>query len=227
MNATLMLMLAAAGIGSMHTIAPDHWVAFAALARAERWSASRTALITTLCGLGHVTVSVLLGLASVWFGLEVLQTLGTHLGSAAGLLAIAFGTTYGLWGLHRAIGSRWHSHEPDHVHWHAHHHGMQHHHNADSPALRVTPWTLFVLFSADPCVAVIPLIFAAAPSGRGTILAVVLAYEIATVATMVVLVLPARAAAGALRGAWAERFGAAIAGGVIALVGLFVMRAGL
>jgi nickel/cobalt exporter len=55
------LALAAVTVGSLHSLAPDHWVPFAALARAERWSTGRTAWVTLLCGLGHVTVSVLLG----------------------------------------------------------------------------------------------------------------------------------------------------------------------
>jgi hypothetical protein len=92
---------------------------------------------------------------------------------------------------------------------------------------RMTPWTLFLMFSADPCVAVIPLIFASAPLGWAWTGLVVLAYELATIGTMVILVLPARAAAGMARGAWADRYGDALAGGVVALVGLIVTGLGI
>jgi len=51
---------------------------------------------------------------------------------------------------------------------------------------------------------------------------VVGAYELATIATMVVLVLPAREAAAHVRGPWAVRFGDATAGAVIASVGVLV-----
>jgi hypothetical protein len=34
----LALMLAAAAVGSLHTLAPDHWMPFAALARARNWA---------------------------------------------------------------------------------------------------------------------------------------------------------------------------------------------
>ena len=44
MTAAPALVAAAISIGSIHTLAPDHWVPFAALARAQRWSARRTAL---------------------------------------------------------------------------------------------------------------------------------------------------------------------------------------
>ena len=220
---TLALVAAAASLGSVHTLAPDHWMPFAALARAERWSARRTAAITALCGLGHVTVSVLLGLVSVFLGLELLQSVGRRLESVAGFLLIAFGVVYGLWGLHRAVQARWHAHDHGHVHWHGGHgHGHAH---PDAPTM--TPWMLFLVFCADPCVAVVPLMFAAAPLGWRSTLAVVASYELATIGTMVALVLPARAAATAVRGRWADRYGDLLAGGVIAGVGLVVVSLGL
>lgn len=222
---TLALVVAAASLGSVHTLAPDHWMPFAALARAERWSAGRTALITALCGFGHVSVSVLLGLLSVFFGLELLQTFGHRLEGVAGFVLIGFGVAYGLWGLHRGVQSLWHDHDDGHRHWHG---GQRHtHSHAHADGGRMTPWMLFLVFSADPCVAVIPLMFAAAPLGWASTLAVVVAYEMATIGTMVVLVLPARAAVSAVRGAWADRYGDALAGGVVAAVGVAVLSLGL
>ena len=225
---TLALVAAAVSLGSIHTLAPDHWVPFAALARSERWSPRRTALITAACGLGHVTASVALGLLGLLFGLELLQTFGQRMESVSGLLLIGFGLAYGTWGLHRSFRARAHDHA--HAHGHAHGHLINH----QSPATShddlhrpLTAWTLFLLFSADPCVAVIPLLFAAAPLGWPGIVAVVLAYEVATIGTMVALVLPARAAAGAVHGAWVDRWGDAIAGGVVALIGIVVVSLGI
>lgn len=208
------LVGAAMTIGAVHACAPDHWVPFAALARAERWSAQRTAAITAACGMGHVTVSAALGLLALVFGREVLQMFGERLESVSGLLLIGFGVVYAAWSVRRIVSERVraHAHGHSHPHPHAHH---------------VTPWTLFVLFSADPCVAVIPLIFASAPLGWPWTLAIVTAYEAATIATMVLLVLPARAAAGLARGAWAERYGDALAGAVVALVGIAVVGLGI
>jgi hypothetical protein len=220
---TAALVIAAATLGSVHTLAPDHWMPFAALARAEGWTARRTAAITALCGLGHVTVSVLLGLASVFLGLELLQRFGHRLESIAGFVLIAFGAAYGAWGVHRAVGARWHEHGHGHTHWHV---GHPHGHTHAQPA-RLTPWMLFLVFCADPCVAVMPLMFAAAPLGWGSTLAVVVSYELATIGTMVALVLPARAVATAVKSSWADRFGDALAGGVIAAVGVAVVSLGL
>src|ERR1700687_3405760 len=108
----LALVAAAVSIGSIHTLAPDHWVPFAALARAQQWPARRTALITAACGLGHVTGSVALGLLSVFLGVEVLQRFGRHLESVSGLLLIGFGVAYARWCVRRSTRgpTTWASH---------------------------------------------------------------------------------------------------------------------
>ena len=210
----LTLAGAAAGIGALHTLAPDHWVPFAALARAQKWSAARTARITFLCGFGHVTVSALLGLLALLFGRAIFERAGARMGAVAGVLLVGFGLAYGVWGLRRAAGRR--------VHGHAHTH-YDHVHDAS----KTTAWSLFVLFSADPCVAVIPLLFAAAPLGTAPTVGVVLLYEAATIATMIVLVLPARAGFERLRFPWLDHWGDAVAGALIAATGLVVMALGI
>lgn len=205
----LALLGGAVSVGSLHSLAPDHWVPFAALARAQEWTARRTAFVTFLCGMGHVTVSALLGLLGLFFGRELFERIGSRMESVAGLLLIGFGLAYGVWGLRRAAGTRLHGHPHahyDHVH---------------DPS-RATAWSLFVLFSADPCVAVIPLLFAAAPLGTARTLAIVLLYEATTIGTMVPLVLSARAGAVRLRLPFLDRWGDAVAGGVIVLTGLVV-----
>jgi hypothetical protein len=234
MTLDLALILAAISIGSLHTLAPDHWLPFAALARAERWSARRTALVTAGCGMGHVTGSVALGLLGAWLGLELFEHIGHRLESVSGLLLVGFGAAYAAWGLHRGVANRAHRHAHAHGRAHAHPHGScsaslsgEHHHADDSCHRRLTAWALFLLFSADPCVAVIPLMFAAAPLGWPATIAVAAAYEIATIATMVVLVLPAPAAVGAVRGAWVDRWGELLAGGIVTLVGVAVVSLGI
>jgi nickel/cobalt transporter (NicO) family protein len=259
MMLTFALVAAAISIGAVHTLAPDHWVPFAALARAERWSAGRTALVTAACGLGHVTVSVALGLLALFFGYELLHTFGERLESVAGLLLIGFGVSYAVWGLHGRIAGHGHSHlflkrgatpprttrstfdeaQVDPEPAEGSHRGARAYpeqdvtdcsairgcDDGDHPAL--TAWTLFLLFSADPCVAVIPLLFAAAPLGWVSTVTVVAAYELATITTMVMLVLPARAAAAVIRGVWFDQWGDALAGAVVATVGLAVMIIGI
>jgi hypothetical protein len=206
------LAVTAASVGALHSLAPDHWVPIAALSRARGWSGRRTARIALACGFGHVTVSVGLGLAALVTGEAAMRALGDKSGVIASAFLIAFGALYALWGARHAI-HRWrHGHD----HAHGHHHGHDHGRSA------TTAWTLFAIYCADPCVAVVPILLAAAPLSRASTAAIVVVYEAATIATMVALTAVARAGAGVVRGAWVERWGDSAAGGLIVATGIVV-----
>lgn len=200
------LAIAAASVGALHSIAPDHWVPFAALARARGWSVWKTARITLACGLGHVTVSAALGVGALLLGMQGLRILGERLEAVAGLLLMAFGLAYAVWGLRQKVHEKLHAHPVD---------------------SNATAWTLFLLFSADPCIAVMPILFAAAPLGAGRAATVVLVYEVATLGAMIPLVLLSREGAMRLRWHWLDHHGHSAAGGIIAAVGLAVTLLGI
>ncbi|MDX1584108.1 MAG: hypothetical protein R3338_10965 [Thermoanaerobaculia bacterium] len=208
------LALTGATVGALHSIAPDHWVPFAALARARKWSGVRTASVTLMCGFGHVTVSVLLGIIGLFVGASVLEAFGNRLGSIATISLVVFGVLYAIWGIRRAVGIR--------LHGHAHSH-YDHVHDET----KTTEWTLFLIFCADPCVAVIPIMFAAASLPVTQIVGIVLVYEIATIGAMIALVLPARSGIQLIRGEWFERYGHAAAGVLIAFVGVAMIVFGI
>jgi nickel/cobalt transporter (NicO) family protein len=226
------LTITALTVGGLHALAPDHWVPFAALARARGWTPGRTARLIALCGTGHVAVSVALGLLARAFGASLLDAFGRRLESMSGVLLIGFGLGYALWGLRRSAHARLHGqghHHHRHVQgFHVHVDGgtygaAAHDHGGEESASRLTAWSLFTLFSVDPCVAVIPLVLAAAPLGAARTFAIVLAYEAAMLATMMALALPARAAVNAVRGPRSmASYADAAAGTAIAGVGVFV-----
>ncbi|HEV8433626.1 MAG TPA: hypothetical protein VGR95_09440 [Thermoanaerobaculia bacterium] len=213
------IMLTAAAVGSLHTVIPDHWVPFAALARSRRWGALHTARVTVLCGFGHVTVSAILGVIALFVGLGAVHAFGATLENKSIYLLIAFGAIYMAWGLWRSFRR-----DPLAV-LHDHHHHHPHGHNDHDHGL--TEWSLFALFSADPCVAVIPMIMAVAGAGWPAVLGVIVVYEVATIATMIVLVGAARAGAQAIRFAWFDRFGDAVAGALILVLGATLATLGL
>lgn len=203
------LAFAAVTVGVLHSLAPDHWVPIAAVARARRWSKGRTMRVALLCGLGHVTVSVVLGLLALVFGAKLLESVGTRMGSVSGLLLIGFGVAYAVWGVRHAFAH--------HIHGHRHHH-YDHVHEPS----RLSTWTLFLIYCVDPCVAVIPILFAAAALTPGEVVALVVTYEVATVGTMVALVTVAHAGGRLVRGRWFDRYGDGAVGGLIVATGALV-----
>ena len=92
------LAITAASIGLFHTIfGPDHYLPFIMMSWARKWSVLKTAIITFLCGIGHIASSVVLGLIGVAFGLAVnnLVKIESVRGNIAAWLFIAFGLVGG------------------------------------------------------------------------------------------------------------------------------------
>jgi len=217
------LMLTAATVGALHSLGPDHWLPFAALARARNWTPLRTARLAFVCGLGHVTVSALLGILAVLLGRESVEAFGTTVHGSAPLLLIGFGFAYMTWALWRIFRGRL-LHHVDHIEGRPHDHGHGHRHDHGKA---LSEWGLFVLFCCDPCIALIPMVVAASARGWSAIGAVVVVYEIATIAAIIVLVHMAHAGARKVRFAWFDRYGDVIAGAAIVCLGTLVTVLGI
>ena len=159
MTSELTLLLGTAGtLGVIHTLlGPDHYIPFTAMARARQWSMRRTLSWTLLSGLGHVASSIVIGLAGLVFGVEVLRLtkLESLRGNLAGWLLLGFGLAYMLWGIRRAMRAQSeqivHAHlsesEADHSR-NPHDHGLHTHVHGDRS--NITPWVLFTILVFGP-----------------------------------------------------------------------------
>jgi len=246
-----LLILTAASIGFIHTLlGPDHYVPFVAMGAARRWSTRRTLWITSLCGLGHVLGSVAIGFVGIAIGVSLhkLEWLEGVRGDAAAWVLTGFGLAYLAWGLKKAWRSKPHTHE--HVHgdgmFHEHKHDHEGPHLHPHVSLRphahphphphlgrdsvrsVTPWALFVIFVLGPCEPLIPVLMypASQHSVWGTV-AVVLAFGLATIATMLGVVYLAIRGLRRLPLDSAERYSHALAGAALSLCGLGIVFLGL
>ena len=233
----IVLCWTAASIGFVHTaLGPDHYLPFVMMAKVRNWSMTKTSWITILCGSGHVLSSVVLGLVGVFLGAELmkLEFLEAYRGNLAAWLLIGFGLAYGIWGLHRAIKNKSHSHVHAHiggvVHTHPHTHSSDHAHVHDhkSTAKDLTPWILFTVFVLGPCEPLIPLLmYPAAKSSMGGMFLVTGIFAVTTLVTMLGIVLLASWGIGFAKLGKLERYTHAIAGGTICFSGLAIMFLGL
>ncbi len=193
----LILAGTAAVIGFVHTIlGPDHYVPFIVLAKTRQWSIVKTVVITFVCGIGHVLGSVVLGFVGIALGIAVfkLETFEAFRGELAAWILIAFGFTYFVWGIHRAIRRRRHEHPHSHenggAHIHPHNHLGGHSHIHRSKFGGLTSWTLFIIFVFGPCEPLIPLVMY--PAAKGNMINVVIVasiFGLTTIATMLGVVL--------------------------------------
>ena len=230
------LIITAASIGFFHTIlGPDHYLPFVMMSWARKWSGLKTALITVLCGLGHIGSSIVLGLIGVSVGIAVnkMEFVEGFRGNLAAWLLIVFGLVYLVWGLRRAYRNRPHVHshthatEAEHTHHHDHHREHTHVHN-DVTRASVAPWALFVIFVFGPCEALIPFLMypALRGNGFGGVALVTFVFGAVTLVTMLSVVLFARAGVNFLPLARVERFSHAIAGAAILICGLTIQFLG-
>lgn len=232
----LVLAATAASIGFFHTLlGPDHYLPFIVMSRAGRWSTLKTALVTFLCGIGHVGSSVLLGFVGVALGLAVtrLEMVESVRGNLAAWILIAFGLLYFVWGLRKAwkgqTHEHWHSHEDGDYHTHKHSHVGEHVHvhSEDSPA-SITPWILFTIFVFGPCEPLIPiLMYPAAKESLMGLVWVVGVFGAVTVGTMLSVVLISSYGVSFLPLGRLERYTHALAGLTICLCGLAIKVLGL
>lgn len=219
----------AAVLGFSHTLmGPDHYLPFVAMSRIGRWSLPKTVVITLACGVGHVVGSVILGVLGIALGAAVgkLEWFEGIRGNVAGWLLLGFGLAYTVWGIHRAIRNRPHTHR--HVHAdgiaHAHRHGHvedhAHVHADDQKAVSMTPWILFTIFIFGPCEPLIPLLmYPAAKLSLWGVGLVALVFGVVTIATMTGIVVVAYL--GLTKAAFfrLERYGHVAAGLVVTACG--------
>lgn len=126
-----LLLAAAAGVGLAHSILPDHWVPLAVLARANRWSLARTAKVSFLASLGHVGLSLALGVVLATAGLALRRVVVADEGGLVGGVLVLTGLGFLVWAL--LTRGRGHAHGHSHDHAHAHSHGGDHAHDPAHP----------------------------------------------------------------------------------------------
>lgn len=232
---TTALIGTAASLALVHTlIGPDHYLPFIVLAKARRWSSFKTAVITLLCGIGHILSSVVLGFIGVAIGIAVfrLESIESFRGEIAAWLLIAFGFTYFVWGVHRAIRSRrhvhLHPHDKEDTHLHSHGHVAGHSHVHVSNSRKLTPWVLFIIFVFGPCEPLIPLLmYPAAENNMMNVALVALVFGLVTITTMLGIVLASFYGLSRLPLANLERYTHALAGLAIFMVGGAIQFLGL
>lgn len=231
----IMLMWTAASIGFIHTLfGPDHYLPFIVMSKARNWSRKKTALITFVCGLGHILSSVVLGFIGISFGIAVmkLEAFEGMRGTMAGWMLLIFGFTYFIWGLHQVIRNKPHKHihvhEDNQEHTHEHTHSDVHTHVHDHKK-SITPWVLFTIFVFGPCEPLIPILMYPAMA-KGSLISVALVagvFTVATLGTMMTMVMVSSYGLARVPFGRLSRYSHALAGLAILLCGVAINFLGL
>ncbi|MDP3723750.1 MAG: hypothetical protein Q8R91_09690 [Candidatus Omnitrophota bacterium] len=206
------LLTAAVSVAFLHSLAPDHWLPFVAMAKVSGWRMRRLGLVTCIAGIGHVASSLFLGFVGLWAGMAIHHLAGVEVwrGRIGIWLLIGFGIAYAIWGLK-----------------HAQHH---HPHISLDEAMRSYAvrrmWMLMAILVFGPCEPLIPLMFVASERGLSTVWAVSAAFSVVTVGMVVGQSCLSYAGVRLIEAPWMERYAHAVAGFVIVLTALIVLVTG-
>ena len=153
------------GIAVLHTLAgPDHYLTFWSLAKSHKWSKRRTLLFTTICGLGHVTASLLMALPAIYFGKKILVALDFQdLRVELAAWALIF---IGLFYIFRAFKQK-----------------------ALPNSLFLVGSPLFIAFILGPCEPIIALLMAEEAIETSKVVSLIIFYTLGTIITMVCCIL--------------------------------------
>jgi ABC-type nickel/cobalt efflux system permease component RcnA len=168
MQSTVLTTVAATGftVAFLHAAIPTHWLPFVLVARARNWGRTKTIMVTSLAGLGHVALTSLLGLLIAWFGFQLEEKVEWFSWFAGGLLII-FAAVY-FWrqmtgrGImhHHPPGSHHHAdakcgHESGPSHW------QEEMKDTSLVSVRAGDWAaisgLFVMLTLSPCEGFLPV----------------------------------------------------------------------
>lgn len=196
-----LLLLSSITLGLLHALAPDHWLPFVMMGRAQKWSRVRLTFFTSLAGLGHVTSSLVIAGVGVLLGVaaEQVELFESNRGNVASLLLIGFGIAYLVWGI-----KNW---------------GRKHSHGADK-VKALSSWTLSAVIVFGPCEPLIPLVFVGYGIGWAAVVAVFVAFSLSTILMMLLQVHLASYGISFLKSHWLEHGSEVMAGGVIVLLGV-------
>jgi nickel/cobalt transporter (NicO) family protein len=237
MNETVLTTIAFTGftVAFFHAAIPTHWLPFVAAGRAQRWSHSKTLLITALAGTGHVLTTALLGLILTIFGVALSSRIGTWFPRIAGALLMGLGLFY-IW---RQLSGHAHSHthlfskgghggnEHEHEHQHELKESLAHFRAPDISRTRTSDWvaigSLFAMLTFSPCEAFLPIYVSGIRFGWGGFALLTLILSTAAVAGMLVFTSLALLGIRSIGLGWFERYESLVMGSLLLLVGVMVL----
>ena len=96
MNQAVFTTIAVTGftVAFFHAAIPTHWLPFVLTARVQKWSRSKTLLVTALAGGGHVLFTAIPGFLVAWGGMTLSDKIGNTFPLIAGGALLLFGLYY-------------------------------------------------------------------------------------------------------------------------------------
>lgn len=212
MHSITVLFFSTISIAFLHALAPDHWMPFCAIGRAQKWTKTKLLWITFLAGVGHVGISILFSILGILLGFSLsgLKSLEGNRGEIILWLLIGFGIAYMLWGIKKAKERKQKDLSEEEL-----------------KSKTVAMWAIFAIAVLGPCEPLVPLVFLGYNYGWPGVITVGIAFSIVTILMMLLQTLLVFMGVRMIKSDFLERYSHAFAGLIIVLTGVFVMLTGI
>ncbi len=193
------LIVATFCIALTHAIMPNHWMPFALIAKGQKWSLTKTILVTVIAGLGHSIVTGILGSIITIMGFHISKHAEAIAEPISGIILIIIGITFVIFGRLRPC---------------THNHGQS---KFSDKAIVIS---LFLMLSCSPCVAVLPIFLAASTFSWGTLFLLIIILSATTVSGMTALTTIAYTGVKRINLCRIEHHEKEIIGGMLSVLGI-------
>ena len=214
-------IIGAAIVGMLHMSAPDHWLTLCVLARNKKWAPKKLFGVSLMTAIGHVGLSVVMGLVVVVIGLVFSHLISDYLDTGIGIVMVVGGLIVGIIPLVRK-----NPHDHDHSHDHDHEHGHNHEHDEGEKYGKLTSKigyfaVLGAALSPDP--SIIPIYFSAISAGFYFALELSAVFAAASILTLLLLVQLGTMGLVKTLARIPEKYNDSMVGFVIMAIGIYVL----
>lgn len=203
-------VIGAAIVGMLHMSAPDHWLTLCALARNKKWAPKKLFGISLMTAIGHVGLSVVMGLIVVVIGIVFSHLISDYLDMAIGIVMICAGLVVGIIPLVRK----------------SEHHHDHHEHDGEKKFGKLTSRVgyfavLGAALSPDP--SIIPIYLSAISAGFYFALELSIVFATASIITLLLLVQLGTVGLAKTLAKIPEKYNDSMIGFVIMAIGIYVL----
>jgi len=211
-------VIGAAVVGILHMSAPDHWLTLCVLARNKRWAPKKLFGVSLMTAIGHVALSVVMGLVVVVVGLVFSHLISYYLDTGIGLVMVGAGLVVGIIPLVRKSAPHQHHHDNEHEH--------DHDYDEEKKFGKLTSKIgyfaiLGAALSPDP--SIIPIYLSAISAGFYFALELSVVFAVASIATLLLLVQLGTVGLAKTIAKIPEKYNDSMVGFVIMAIGIYVL----
>lgn len=197
-------------VGILHMAAPDHWLTLCMLAKNQKWVSKKIFRVSLVTAVGHVALSIAMGLGVVAVGLIFSHLISSYLDVGIGMIMLIAGLIIGIRSL---IVKNTHHHD---------HHENEEKKNVNNLTRSIGYFAVLgAALSPDP--SIVPIFLSAISAGFYFALELSAVFAISSIITLLLLVQLGTVGFAKALTKIPEKYNDSIVGFVIAAIGVYIL----